>query len=198
MKKNIKKLIATLAVGGTFFGYIFSQKMSSESSVVTTGSTSPETAGINNQLSQDPVVVAASIPITKPVPKLVPKPKPAPIPLPVTKPIPVSVPTPVPVPPPKTIGTFKDGTYTGVVADAFYGNVQVQTIVKNGVLADVVVLQYPNDRNNSVRINNFAIPQLQSEAIQAQSASVDMISGASATSQAFVQSLQSALDQAKV
>ena len=57
--------------------------------------------------------------------------------------------------------------------------------------------QYPNDRDESVQINQAAMPQLKQEAIQAQSSNVDVISGATQTSQAFVQSLASALSQAK-
>ena len=112
----------------------------------------------------------------------------------------VSQPKPViaPVSKSRPVGAFTDGTYTGVVSDAFYGNIQVQAIIRNGALADVVFLQYPNDRNHSVEINNYAMPLLKSEAVTAQSANVDTISGASASSQAFVQSLQSALNQAKV
>jgi uncharacterized protein with FMN-binding domain len=58
-------------------------------------------------------------------------------------------------------------------------------------------LLYPNDRRTSIRINATAVPDLQQEAIQAQSANVDIISGATLTSQAFVQSLQVALNSAK-
>ncbi len=93
-------------------------------------------------------------------------------------------------------GTYKDGTYTGSVADAFYGNIQVQAIIKGGKITDVKFLQYPNDRPNSVAINQQAMPYLKQEALQAQSANVDGVSGATDTSQAFVQSLSSALQQA--
>lgn len=99
---------------------------------------------------------------------------------------------------PASVGKFKNGTYTGSVADAYYGNVQVQAIIQDGKLADVQFLNYPQDRNNSIRINTRAIPILTSEAIQAQSAQVDMVSGATATSGAFQQSLADALSQAQV
>jgi uncharacterized protein with FMN-binding domain len=95
------------------------------------------------------------------------------------------------------IKQYKDGSYTGPVTDAYYGNMQVQTSIKQGLITDVQVLQYPNDRHNSIMINNQALPLLKSEAIQAQSTNVDIISGATATSEAFIQSLQAALDQAK-
>ena len=120
-----------------------------------------------------------------------PTPKPSP-----TKPSTTVTSTPPPTPPaPK--GQYRDGSYTGSVADAFYGNVQVEAVISGGKLADVQFLQYPNDRRTSVMISNMAMPSLKSEAIQAQSAQVDAVSGASDTSAAFVQSLSSALAQAK-
>jgi uncharacterized protein with FMN-binding domain len=92
---------------------------------------------------------------------------------------------------------LKDGTYTGAEADALYGLVQVKTVIQNGKIADVQFLEFPQDRRTSQRINSVAVPDLQQEAIQAQSANVDLVSGATLTSQAFIQSLQSALDQAR-
>jgi len=91
---------------------------------------------------------------------------------------------------------YKDGQYTGIVADAYYGNVQVEALVQSGKIADVQFLAYPNDRGTSVQINTIAMPRLKSEAIQAQNANVDIVSGATQTSEAFVQSLASALQQA--
>ncbi|MGE5333254.1 MAG: FMN-binding protein [Nitrososphaerota archaeon] len=92
---------------------------------------------------------------------------------------------------------YKNGTYTGASADAQWGIVQVQAVVQNGKLADVKFLQYPNERYHSVEINSYAIPQLTTEAIQAQSAQVDAVSGATDTSFAFMQSLGDALQQAQ-
>jgi uncharacterized protein with FMN-binding domain len=106
-------------------------------------------------------------------------------------------PVPVPVPVIAKKNMYNDGTFTGVVADAYYGNIQVQAIIQNGKIIDVPFLQYPNDRSNSIRINNAAMPILKSEAISAQNANVDIVSGATASSQAFQQSLDSALAQAK-
>ena len=93
-------------------------------------------------------------------------------------------------------GKYKDGQYTGPTVDAFYGYVQVQAVVQNGQIANVKFLQYPADRRTSQRINNFAMPYLTNEAIQAQGANVDIISGATLTSEAFAQSLQAALQNA--
>lgn len=100
-------------------------------------------------------------------------------------------------PAPKPAGQFRNGRYAGISADAYYGYVQVQAVISNGKLTDIQMLDYPSDRGTSVRINSYALPQLISEAIQAQSARVAAVSGATDTSQAFIQSLSSALAQAK-
>lgn len=91
---------------------------------------------------------------------------------------------------------FKDGTFTGPVADAFYGNVQVAAVIQGGKIVSVNVLQSPGDRSRSIAINSQAMPILQSEAVQTQSASVDIVSGATDSSSAFISSLGSALSQA--
>lgn len=93
---------------------------------------------------------------------------------------------------------FKNGTFTGSVADAFYGNIQVQAVISGGKITDVKFLQYPNDRQNSIYINSQAMPLLKQEAIQAQSARVNIVTGATDTSMAFIQSLTIALNQAGV
>lgn len=93
-------------------------------------------------------------------------------------------------------GKYKNGTYTGSIADAFYGNIQVQAVISGGKITDVIFLQSPNDRGTSIAINSQAMPLLKQEAIQAQSAQVSGVSGASASSGAFVQSLGDALQQA--
>ena len=103
----------------------------------------------------------------------------------------------VPAPKPKPAGQYIDGTYTGNAADAYYGIVQVKAVVSGGKLTDVQFLQYPNDRSTSIEINSQAMPLLTEEAIRAQSANVDIVSGATDTSTAFIQSLGSALAQAK-
>jgi uncharacterized protein with FMN-binding domain len=91
---------------------------------------------------------------------------------------------------------YKDGTYTGSVADAYYGNVQVSAAISGGKITGVKFLQYPDTHSTSVMINQQAMPYLQQETIQSQSANVQIISGATFTSQAFQQSLTSALSQA--
>jgi len=92
---------------------------------------------------------------------------------------------------------YKDGSYTGAMTDAQWGYVQVQVVIQNGKMDNVQFLQYPHDRNRSVEINGFADPQLVQEAIQAQSAQVDIVTGATDSSEAFMQSLSDALSQAQ-
>lgn len=93
-------------------------------------------------------------------------------------------------------GQYRDGTYTGSVEDAFYGLVQVQAVIQNGKIASVRFLQRPNDNPTTRAINDQAGPYLVQEAIQAQSARVDVITGATDTSMAFIQSLTAALSHA--
>jgi len=117
-----------------------------------------------------------------------------------TKPTPVSappVPPPAPAIAPKPKGRYKDGTYSGDSVDAYYGNVQVAAVIANGKIADVKILDYPQDRRTSQYINSQALPILVAEAVSAQNGNVDAVSGASETSPAFVRSLDSALAQAK-
>jgi uncharacterized protein with FMN-binding domain len=92
---------------------------------------------------------------------------------------------------------FIDGIYTGGQEDAHWGNVTVAVTISNGMLSDVQFLEYPNHRNRSVEINDYAIPELIQETIQAQSAEVDLVSGATDTSRAYLKSLETALQQAQ-
>jgi uncharacterized protein with FMN-binding domain len=97
-----------------------------------------------------------------------------------------------------TVSTgYKDGSYTGSTDDAQWGYIQVKAVIHGGKITDVQFLQYPNERLRSVVINQYADPVLTQEAIQAQSAQVDVVSGATDSSIAFIQSLSDALAQAK-
>jgi uncharacterized protein with FMN-binding domain len=91
---------------------------------------------------------------------------------------------------------LKDGTYTGPEIDIRWGYVKVQTTIQNGQIANVQFLEYPTERRTSARINSYAVPILQQEAVQAQSANVNIITGATLTSEGFQMSLQSALSKA--
>jgi len=108
-------------------------------------------------------------------------------------------PTAIPPTPTNVPGAqYKDGSYTGSVADAQWGYIQVKAIIQSGKITDVKFLQYPNERQRSVEINSYADPLLTSEAIQAQNAQVDAVSGATDSSYAFMQSLTDALTSAHV
>jgi uncharacterized protein with FMN-binding domain len=92
---------------------------------------------------------------------------------------------------------LKDGTFRGQTADTPYGPLQVSITVSSGVITKVAVPQYPNGSGRDQEINSYALPQLVDETVTAQSAQIDMVSGATYTSQGYLQSLQSALDRAK-
>ena len=89
-----------------------------------------------------------------------------------------------------------NGTVTGPVVQTQFGPVQVQVTIANGKITNVTALQLPSDRQRSAYISGIVGPMLQSEALTAQSAQIDLISGATYTSDAYAQSLQAALDQA--
>jgi uncharacterized protein with FMN-binding domain len=96
-----------------------------------------------------------------------------------------------------TQAAYRDGTFKGTSANAYYGRVQVDAVIRGGQLVSVKVLSYPNDRRTSRNINSFALPQLEQEALQAQSANIDGVSGATLTSGAYEQSLDAALSAAR-
>jgi uncharacterized protein with FMN-binding domain len=87
------------------------------------------------------------------------------------------------------------GVFTGPTVEMQYGPVQVAINVKSGRITDVKAVQYPVDRPRSAFINAQAVPLLRSEVLQAQSAKINVISGATFTSEAFANSLQAAISQ---
>ena len=119
--------------------------------------------------------------------------------------------TPTPTPTPRAVqvpgatptpratagsGTNSGGkTVDGQVVSTRFGDVQVEVVMAAGKITDVVALELPTGRRSG-QISNYAGPILRQEALQAQSANIDLVSGATYTSDAYAQSLQSALDQA--
>ncbi len=87
-------------------------------------------------------------------------------------------------------------TVTGDSVQTRYGPVQVRITLKSGKITDVTAVTYPQNNPRDQQINSYAIPRLTSEALSAQSASIDTVSGATYTSDGYRQSLQSALDSA--
>ena len=88
---------------------------------------------------------------------------------------------------------YRDGSFPGQIYDAYYGLVQVQANIRGGSIVSIDVLQYPADRRTSRAINSRALPLLEREVVQAQSTRVNMVSGATLTSDAFLRSLSDAL-----
>jgi hypothetical protein len=87
-------------------------------------------------------------------------------------------------------------TATGSVAPTEWGPVQVQLTLSSGSISSVQVLQYPSGNSRDTEINSYALPVLIQETLDAQSANIDMVSGATVTSVGYTESLQSALDPA--
>jgi uncharacterized protein with FMN-binding domain len=91
--------------------------------------------------------------------------------------------------------TAVSGTATGDAVPTQYGNAQVRVTVKDGKIVKVEALQLQGNEPRSAEISSSAEPILQQEALTAQSADVDAVSGATFTSASYMQSLQSALDK---
>jgi uncharacterized protein with FMN-binding domain len=89
-----------------------------------------------------------------------------------------------------------DGTYTGGSVRTRYGTVQVRVTVQGGRITTSEAISYPNGNRQDQQINSYAVPILNNEAVTANSASIDTVSGATFTSNGYKQSLQSAIDQA--
>jgi uncharacterized protein with FMN-binding domain len=87
-------------------------------------------------------------------------------------------------------------TVTGPSADTRWGPVQVQVTVDGGTITGVTVVDYPTENGKDRAINARAIPILVQETLDAQSNDIDMVSGATLTSEGYVESLQAALDEA--
>ncbi len=99
-------------------------------------------------------------------------------------------------PPPTTQSGYKDGQYTGTVATSVYGDVQVKAVIFGGKITDIVMLKTPTGGGHTAELVASSFPILKSEAIAAQSAQVDVVSGATQNSEGFMQSLASALAKA--
>lgn len=97
---------------------------------------------------------------------------------------------------PTAAATPTTQTLTGPAISYFFGTAQVQVTMVNGQITTVTALQLPNE-GQSAWISQQVEPMLRSEVLSAQSARINLISGATYTSQAYAQSLQGALDQAR-
>jgi uncharacterized protein with FMN-binding domain len=109
-------------------------------------------------------------------------------------------PTPAPGGPasPAPAAPASSGTFTGQDVPNRFGDVQVQVTVVNGKITDIKAPQLPSDRARSAYISQVAGPMLRNEGLQAQSARIDIVSGATYTSESYAQSMQTALQQAHI
>ena len=89
-------------------------------------------------------------------------------------------------------------SYAGPVEQTRYGPVQVRVTVRAGRLVAVTELQLPQNEPRSTEISGWSAPLLRQEALQAQSASIDAVSGATYTSDGYRASLSAALASAKM
>jgi uncharacterized protein with FMN-binding domain len=87
-------------------------------------------------------------------------------------------------------------TVDGAVVSTPYGNVQVRLIHAGPRITDVRALQLTDSSQHSVSISAYAAPILRREAISAQSGQIDVVSGATYTSEGYQTSLQAAIDAA--
>ncbi|MEV6971452.1 FMN-binding protein [Hamadaea sp. NPDC051192] len=95
-----------------------------------------------------------------------------------------------------TTTTSGSKTYDGSVAQTRWGPVQVRITVANGEITDVEAVEYPTENHRDQEINQYALPILHDSVISQQSANIDTVSGATVTSEGYIQSLQAALDAA--
>jgi uncharacterized protein with FMN-binding domain len=87
-------------------------------------------------------------------------------------------------------------TVVGPLTRNKWGEVQVRVVLSGTHIIDVQALRLPGDNSHSAALSREAAPRLRQEALQAQSAAIDLVTGATLTSQGYVESLQGALDQA--
>jgi ribosomal protein L15 len=92
-------------------------------------------------------------------------------------------------------GSGATRTAVGDVSETRWGPVQIKVTETGGKITDVQAVQYPQGNEHDLEINSQALPMLRSEALKAQSARIDMVSGATVTSEGYLTSLQSALDK---
>jgi uncharacterized protein with FMN-binding domain len=90
----------------------------------------------------------------------------------------------------------KSGVYSGDPETSQFSTIQVKITVSGGRISDITLIQDLDDDEHSAEVDAYATPILRSEALSAQSANVDVVSGATFTSESYTQSLQSAIDRA--
>lgn len=160
-------------------------------------SASPARPASSAPAAPKPVATASPVPTTAPTTA-----KPAPVApttaaKPTTAPAPAPAPAaPAPAPAPAPASGAVDGSYTGQVANTRYGTVQVAVTISGGKISDVTALKLTDRGGQSVSISSQVAPILRGEVLSAQSANVSNVSGGTYTTDGYLTSLQSALDQA--
>ena len=92
---------------------------------------------------------------------------------------------------------YADGTVIGEAVTTRFGSMQVEVVIADGRIVDVVTLEVPSRDRHSVELSERAASVLRTAVLEAQSAEVDLVSGATYSSDAYLRSVQSALDQAQ-
>jgi uncharacterized protein with FMN-binding domain len=90
----------------------------------------------------------------------------------------------------------RSGSFDGDLITTRFGTVQVRITVAGGRITSAEALRWPNSDRHDRMINDRAVPILNAEVVRVQTAQVDLVSGATLTSQGYQQSLQSAIDKA--
>src|SRR5450759_2197193 len=137
----------------------------------------------------------AAVPPTPSAGNIEPSPSASPLATPDASPSPLATTAPSPSPSPSGPAAI-NGTFTGSDVPNRFGDVVVRVVISSGHISDVQAVTLPTDRAESAYISSVVGPMLRTEALQAQSATIDIISGATYTSQSYAQSLESALQQA--
>jgi uncharacterized protein with FMN-binding domain len=162
--------------------------------VIVTGITIVGVASIlNYKIAPLRLGAVAAVPPTPSAGNIAPSPSASPLATPDAPPSPLATPSPSPTP---SAPTAINGTFTGSDVANRFGDVVVRVVISNGHISDVQAVTLPTDRAESAYISQVVGPMLRSEALQAQNANIDIISGATYTSQSYAQSLESALQQA--
>lgn len=170
-------------------------------SLVGCGAAAPNTSQVVQTAVFTPTTISTVVPTAVSFPTLTPLPtsvlgETAVLAPPTSTPIP---PTAVPTAVPTSAGQYVDGDYLGTsVRTDRWGNTQVIAHIEGGMLVDVEIAQYPNSKNKSSQISWSAFPALITEAVQNQDADINVVTRATDTSVAFIESLESALEAAGV
>lgn len=136
--------------------------------------------------STDPLTEPSAQPSAEPSTVPTTAPSPAPTTAPTTKPKPTKAPT----------GTLKDGTYDGDAIRFKFGTAQVEIVVSNGVITEVRALKLPTAGGYTKRVTDFFKTEVPARIIADQGWKISNVGGATYTSRAYSQSLQSAINQA--